>query len=776
MTAQVQEIKTSLAKLLATENLTVEHANVETACFDVKNRVLVCPQFKNMNSDLYDLFIGHEVSHALYTPSEGHDKLVEKGNNYFSFVNVVEDARIERFIQSKYPGLKKCFYKAYGELFDRDFFSIKDKNVNDLLFIDRLNVKAKLGTRVEVEFNEVETEFYNRAMSTVTWEDVIQLTDEIFEYCQKEMEEKQDQNVQAMSDYSAPTPGMNPQPEQGEDSSSDDETIDKIFNEKPKTSQETSEETESSESSETEETGEESPEASPSETQDNSEVTEEDASKKPTDTPVGPQIDMEGSASDEKGILPRALTDIHSNEKMSEFIETDNMNIVQYVDLPKKIELDKFIVPFSKMNSEIREYWKLNQKPELTAEMQKLSREFKKRNEKVIAYLHKEFEMKKAAEQYSRATSSKTGVINTNKLFSYTYNEDLFKKVTSIPNGKNHGMTFFLDWSGSMSDNMKGTIEQLLCLVLFCKKANIPFSVYAFSSEYGDYETRYNIEIRQSRNINEVELGRVTLLQLFHEKMRTSEFNSAVELLLVIAQVFTYHDYRTENVWRYIGLPRQYYLGGTPLDATILLATQVVDKFKKTTGVQIMNTIFLTDGSSHPIDGVMKPSQYNNGSLTDSSIPSYQPVILRDKNTNTQFRMDRKNGDRTMTKGLYQLFKKITGTNLVGFFIASRRDIKYVYANYFRENKQIVEYYEYAEKVNEIKKTLNRDKSLVVTTSGMDELYIIKGGADLQLNDEGLQVDSNASKAKLTTAFKKMTKGKLQNRVVLGKFIEKIAA
>ena len=38
-----QGVKTNLAKLLATENLVVEHANVETASFDVVNRVLTLP-------------------------------------------------------------------------------------------------------------------------------------------------------------------------------------------------------------------------------------------------------------------------------------------------------------------------------------------------------------------------------------------------------------------------------------------------------------------------------------------------------------------------------------------------------------------------------------------------------------------------------------------------------------------------------------------------------------------------------------------------------------
>ena len=63
------------------------------------------------------------------------------------------------------------------------------------------------------------------------------------------------------------------------------------------------------------------------------------------------------------------------------------------------------------------------------------------------------------------------------KLHSYKYNEDIFKKMSNIFNQKNHGMIFLLDWSGSMQRHIKPTVEQLLNLVLFCRKINIFFSL-----------------------------------------------------------------------------------------------------------------------------------------------------------------------------------------------------------------------------------------------------------------------------------------------------------
>ena len=107
------EIKSQLAKLLATEDLVVEHKKVETACFNVHTRVLTLPMWEKASSTVYDLLVGHEVGHALYTPDE--DWLKEHKIPP-QFVNVVEDARIEKLMKRRYAGLAKSFYSGYKEL------------------------------------------------------------------------------------------------------------------------------------------------------------------------------------------------------------------------------------------------------------------------------------------------------------------------------------------------------------------------------------------------------------------------------------------------------------------------------------------------------------------------------------------------------------------------------------------------------------------------------------------------------------------------------------
>ena len=75
----IKQQKSNLAKLMATENITVVHKKIPTAYFDVKNRILACPTFKDeMSNELYDLFMGHEVGHALYTPYEGLHSTLKK--------------------------------------------------------------------------------------------------------------------------------------------------------------------------------------------------------------------------------------------------------------------------------------------------------------------------------------------------------------------------------------------------------------------------------------------------------------------------------------------------------------------------------------------------------------------------------------------------------------------------------------------------------------------------------------------------------------------------
>ena len=105
--------------------------------------------------------------------------------------------------------------------------------------------------------------------------------------------------------------------------------------------------------------------------------------------------------------------------------------------------------------------------------------------------------MKKAADGYARATTSRTGVLDTANLHTYKYNDDLFKKITTIPDAKSHGLIFNVDWSGSMHHQILDTIKQTLTLVSFCRKVGIDYDVYLFTDAY-EYHGSYHDVAKES--------------------------------------------------------------------------------------------------------------------------------------------------------------------------------------------------------------------------------------------------------------------------------------
>ena len=115
-------IKSQLAKLIASENITVQYNNCKTASFDTLNRILTFPIFKQPNGDVFDMLIAHECSHALYTPFKGGWETIMKDDELRGYVNVLEDCRIDKMIQKKYPGCVTNYLKGFDVLENNNFF------------------------------------------------------------------------------------------------------------------------------------------------------------------------------------------------------------------------------------------------------------------------------------------------------------------------------------------------------------------------------------------------------------------------------------------------------------------------------------------------------------------------------------------------------------------------------------------------------------------------------------------------------------------------------
>lgn len=426
----VVESKSLLARLLAEENITVQHKNIPTAYFDTKQRILACPVFKDMSADLYDLLMGHEVGHALFTPAEGwHNAVTDAKPGFKTFLNVVEDARIERKIKDKFPGIRPSFFRGYKELDARDFFGLKKvPDVNALALIDRINLHFKLGVLSGIFFSAEEQPYVDMVSDCETWEDVVEVATVLYRLAKQE-QRKQEQQEREGSSVS----------QEGREAS-EDQTSD--------------EEIESGE--------EESDESTDDYASDSSDEEEYDATGSVDD---GEYEDFDFSDFAD----PVSQTDKVFREREQTLLDENCIPTV-YVDLPTYDMTDR-IAGYKEVYANMHREEYFGQQKEVYP-----LKDFYSKNLRYINGLVQEFELRKNAKQLARASISKTGELDMTKIAKYKFTDDMFKRVTQVPQGKNHGMLMFLDLSGSMNRNMRDTLEQIMVLAVFCRKVNIPFS------------------------------------------------------------------------------------------------------------------------------------------------------------------------------------------------------------------------------------------------------------------------------------------------------------
>ena len=758
------EQKSMLAKLMAAENISVEHKKIPTAAFDVKNRVLYLPILKwKPGSDVYDLFCAHEVGHALWTPYDGwHSSISKKGKGYKSFLNVIEDARIEKKIKRKFNGARKCMINGYIELMNEDFFGLRKMSVdvNDLGLIDRINLYTKAGTQYSIEFTDEEREWVEKVERTETWEDVVEVTDALYEWC-KENESETDNSY---GDF-----------DENEDEDDEDE-----WEESEEDEENTSPIGPGKDNSDDDSEKSEENKTKPSSKSNEDSTEEKDDSENISNNFEGGKSDPFSDTRENfaDGNEPTSMTDDNFRDREKELSDmSDRVSIPQYLTFPK-INTDAIVVDHKVIHEELNNYYNGAEGSVDTGN--EMLKKFKTNNSKMISYMVKEFEMKKAADIHRRAHTSKKGTLDMNKIHAYKYSDNIFRQITNLPEGKNHGMVMFIDWSGSMHSYMKDTIEQLINLTMFCQKVQIPFEVYAFTDHYRDYNcggSRNNHPSwsrRSEYNYDETSAGKkisnykkndmtisqhLRLMTLFSSKMNSRELTTAYRNILLVSETFSnYYGYRDRP---YYGAPNNFSLSGTPLDATILCAKTIIEEFKTKTKAQIVNVVFLTDGQSN---------RHNEFLNTDgrTSHVDRSNLHIDDPVTRTRVYPNRENGKLMDTTSIFLLaLKKQLGINLLGFFLTSGTGRRTA-----GNMAYIMERYPLDEEVSKFRK----EKFLIETKTSYDELYII--------NTKGLQIDEvdhmdavevGSTKAQIRRALKKNTSGKLQNRMLLNAFIKKVA-
>ena len=709
-----QEVKGTLAKLLATENLRVEHRNVTTACFDVDKRVLILPVWEDASNTVYDLLVGHEVGHALYTPNETFDAPKD-------FVNVIEDARIERMMKKTYPGLRKSFFDGYSELWDRDFFGVRGEDLSLIPFIDRINLYYK-GNR-SIEFTDEERVYVDRAAYTKTFADVLELATEIYEYAQAKQDEKDQQQAQVDADGGSEGDIEEIEMEQ---SSLDEMTDEELLEELNKPLNPTT----------------------PSQSDPDLDTPSFDAGN----TPVG------GATHDEtKSITEEAL-----RESLETLVSDDAKEWV-YLDLPN-VNLNDFRIGHKKISEDMEEHFSTIEAVRIEDNLSEY-RQYKKSAQKSVNYLVKQFEMKKSADQYARNSVSKTGVIDTNKLHTYRYNEDIFKKINVVPDGKNHGLVMLLDWSGSMSQVLMDTLKQTYNLVWFCKKVNIPFRVYAFQNSFGSYTDMEKDHVKD----NNLYVGDgFKLLEFFSSRMNNKKLDRQLQNIWLHSKAMTHYGYYSYH--------KNYGLGGTPLGEAIMCMRQVVNEMKSVEKVQKVNVVSLTDGEANPLQYVTTNERYYDGrfGIDDKLIVrqmchSHGKVfVLRDPLTGYTRKFDH-NPFKT-TQQIVSFYKEITDYNWIGIRLCSKNEmVRTVREHIGWGNEDVLE---------KISNTWSKEKHATVTgLTGFTKHFFMPnksigdGTEDLEVKQKG----EVATRAELNRAFKKHMGSKMTNKTILNAFVEQIA-
>ena len=717
------EQKSLLAKLMATENMIIRQSKVATAYFDVLNRVLTVPILdRNISKELYDLFMGHECGHALWTPLDGMKKAKADKVN-MSVLNVVEDSRIERKIKSKYPGIKTPFIKAYSELYERDFFETQEKNLDELNFIDRLNLHCKIGAALALTFTEDERKLLDEVESTESFEDVVSVTKKICEMMAEQLEEQQELQQKKVKivihgDGEDETEAAE-QSEGDSDENTDIEIHIDVSGE-----------------------GDSEQKAQGKSDEKESEEKESKGASSQAGQGAGRHQKIDES-------MIRSHTDDAYRKHEKELFSKEK-SVYVYANIPKydtKQIMDyKVMIELMKEESYTVDTSHFNQ--------------YRRESAKVVSYLVKEFELRKNADQMKRAATAKTGELNMNRLYSYNFTEDIFKKITVMPQGKSHGLVMFLDWSGSMTKHFANTVKQLMNLVLFCKKVNIPYEVYSFIDG-----TVYEYNYKQVAKNGDLDINNFGLINLLSSRMSASDFTFAATALMKMSGATT-----NGSRWN-VRPPSFMYMSGTPLNEAVIAAMEIVPEFQKRNRLQIVNTVFLTDGEGNTLNRVYEP--YNNSLMAYSK--TYSHMIIRDPVTRHEEVFDKTKfywgsfNSMAQTDCLIRLLKARTNSHVIGFFVGEVKDVVQR-AEYFWKEECLTSSAAYSFK-EKMKEKFRKESSLVVTSTGYDDYYVLRSNGLDTDDDEELTFKENATTRGMVSAFSKYTGNKIASRVVLNRFI-----
>lgn len=735
-------VKSTLSRLLAGENIFVVHdVKAETASFDVKSRVLTLPVLKDITDEMYDMFIGHEVSHALHTPFTDADRECLKNHNCLSpayeiadgdedffrlahtYINIVEDARIERLIKDRYAGLRRDFYVGYGELFKRNFFGTQGKDINEYSFIDRINLHFKIGSHIHVPFTDEEMEFVHMVDTTRSFDDVVDVTKKIWAYVKK----KKADEMELSHTY------IDIDVDVDVDGDVDGEATDVDGNANSN-------------------------------------------GKSNNNSGKGKVSNNNGYGNwSNKSLMPDDCQTQQNFDAMLKKSMSKNINDEHnYYTLPS-VNMQNVCIPYKKVLDKFNDVAILDSA--VYNNLQEDADKFITDSNRVVNILVQAFHAKKAARDHQRSMVHRTGVIDTVRMMDYKFNDDIFRRMKTVPKGKSHGLIFFMDLSGSMSPIIDDTFKQLIQLVLFCKRVNIPFEVYGFSTKCDDgteFGDRYSVtDGDYMKNLTErcwtfkdcpygsttssdSPVYPFTLINIFSSKM------NKIEISQMVRNLFACGTYYKRNGVRANVIPHMMHLSSTPLIETIVAAMDIVPHFKGMNKLDIVHTVFLTDGEPTGVNMRSHNSHYTKGNFTFDSITP-------------------KAGEGcTIENNMIRMFKEYTGSKAICFFLCDSKTSlpPWTYAGNVYYSKYNGVFVGDGNKIYaDASHTYCKEGWALADPDGnpYDGKFIIRANNSVDNADLEDTLSTRTSNVGIRNAFVKAMNSTMVSRVMLNRFIDLIA-
>lgn len=548
--------KPLLAKLLTEEDINLVHKDVKTACFSIETRTIILPFWKDISNDLYDLLVSHEVAHAIWTPQDFIELAESRNESFMNVLNVFEDVRCEKKIKRKYPGLKKSFHDGYYDIMER--FNV-DSNTECPL--NRINLLCKAPFVYSFVLTDKEQYFFDKVRKLESWEETVELTEEFIDYYSDS--DSFDEVSFEYFESGGNEEKINISPNTGKN-------IGNNSSERLKNSNDNS--------------SEESSDTSPEESSDNS------------SNSSGGFSSSENDNNPFESSFQNIIDDFVNNS-----VETDLDKIPHTINIPGTNN-ELCVFPSSVFIDLVRKSGVYHTESILDDQYNDMT----KRISKYVTMLVKEFEMKKSARDYYKGKEHESGDLDINRLPFYKLDDRIFLKNEIFHKGKNHGMVILLDCSASMQDNLVGSVEQIISLVLFCKKVNIPFEVYGFFSYTGFSKNEKWFE-RILNGIVSME-NCFSLVQFTGSDLRGNDFKDSLTGLFCFSKGKMY-DLR---------------LSSTPAIESYLVMVDILNSFRERYKVEKLSFILIADGDSQQVF-------YEDGGRYMNFNKSYSYIFKNDK-------------------------------------------------------------------------------------------------------------------------------------------------